>query len=94
MELRPTSHGCMYGVTDCLLSLSPDSFDLFSALSAMKVPAKGGIACLPDIFALHVDQQRVLMHGTPLLNFLLPAKMPFYSYASMKVLRRHLGALL
>lgn len=33
----------MYGVTDCLLFLFPDSFDLFIALSE-------GIASLPDTF--------------------------------------------
>lgn len=34
-------------VTDCLLFLSPDSFDLIFALSAVKVRAKIGIVCHP-----------------------------------------------
>lgn len=61
-------------VIDCLLFLSSDSFDLVIALSTMKVPAKRGIVCVPDTFTLHIDQQRVLMHSTTLLNFLLLAK--------------------
>lgn len=50
--------------------LSPDSFDLFIALNATKVPAKRGIFCLSD--TPHADQQRAVMHSRT-LNFLLLA---------------------
>lgn len=61
-------------MTDRLLLLSPDSFDLSIAPTAMKVVAKRGLVRLTHTFAMHADQLEAATHSTTLFDFLSLAK--------------------